>query len=124
MSRGSIMTETQIKEEYTKLMVSQLEAVTACNYYLDQHIRILLELQKMHEEWKSMNEIENLSEEEQEKNDIATRSLIVRIESGEELLKLIGRLKDKAQRKCNEINQKVDLFCKRHGIGETQSPNS
>ena len=124
MSRGSIMTETQIKEEYTKLMVSQLEAVTACNYYLDQHIRILLELQKMHEEWKSMNEIENLSEEEQEKNDIATRSLIVRIESGEELLKLIGRLKDKAQRKCNEINQKVDWFCKRHGVGKTDSPTS
>lgn len=36
------MTEEQIKKEYSKLLMEQIEATTACNYYLDKHIHLLL----------------------------------------------------------------------------------
>lgn len=60
--------------------------------------------------------MENLSDEELDKLNVELTSLVVRIESADELRKVLGRLKDKSQRKMNEINQKIVQFSKRHGM--------
>ena len=47
--------------------------------------------------------MEALSAEEQDKLQVELRAIIYRLEAAEELSQLIGRMKDKAQRKANEL---------------------
>ena len=110
------MTEEQIKKEYIKLMSARIEAVTVCNYYQEQHLQVLLQANKLLKEWKDREETENLSSEEQEKWNVDYITFLAQMDASDVLSKLLGRLKDKAQRKSNEINQRFELFCKRHGI--------
>ena len=42
------MTEEQIQKEYKKLLMAQIETASICNYYMDQHIRVLVEMRDMH----------------------------------------------------------------------------
>lgn len=114
------MTQEQILKEQNNLILVQMEALVTYNYYMDQHIRIMEELVSQQEASLSMEEIQNLSPEEREKKLFELKKNLARLEAGQEILKLIDRLKEKALRKNNEAKQRLDAFCKRYNLKNPQ----
>ena len=110
------MTEEKIQTEYYNLLVSHIQAMETCTYYREQNIRMMQELIPLQQEAVEMEIPEDLPSVEKNMKIIEFKRKLAQIEAAHELLKQLDRLKDKAQRKNNEAKQKLDAFCKRHGI--------
>lgn len=118
------MTEEQIKKEHNKLILAQMEAMTEVNLFYKYRIQILEELNAMGADLvksQSTESLQSLSEEELSKLNISVKKYTFHVKAGQELVTLIERMTAKSDRKLNEINKKLELFCKRHGIENTSA---
>ena len=118
------MTEEQIKKEHNKLILAQMEAMTEVNFFYKYRIQILEELNAMGADLlkgQSTESLPSLSEEELSKLNVSVKKYTFHVKAGQELVTLIERMTAKSDRKLNEINKKLDLFCKRHGIENTSA---
>ena len=115
------MSQDKINKEHCNLILEQLDAATACNYYAGYRIRILEEINTKFLEYKEIQAKTDLTPEEQEKQYSQLNELASFIEAAQEHHKLLARLHEKTQRKRNEIDQKLASFRKRHGIDMNRS---
>ena len=118
------MTEEQIKKEHNKLILAQMEAMTEVNFFYKYRIQILEELNTMGADLvkgQSTESLQSLSEEELSKLNVSVKKYTFHVKAGQELVTLIERMTAKSDRKLNEINKKLKLFCKRHGIENTSA---
>lgn len=118
------MTEEQIKKEHNKLILAQMEAMTEVNFFYKYRIQILEELNTMGADLvkgQSTESLQSLSEEELSKLNVSVKKYTFHVKAGQELVTLIERMTAKSDRKLNEINKKLELFCKRHGIENTSA---
>ena len=110
------MTKGQIQFEHYQLMLAWFEADAACKYYEDMHIHVLDESISQNKDKAEKEELEHLPPSELSKKVIELKEAFARVEASRELSKQIEKLKEKALRKRNEANKRLDLFCKRHGL--------
>lgn len=110
------MSQDKINKEHCNLMLEQLDAATACNYYAGYRIRILEEINAKFQEYQEIRAKTDLTPEERKKQYAQLDELVSFIKAAKEHHKLLARLHEKTQRKRNEIDQKLASFCKRHGI--------
>ena len=110
------MSQDKINREHCSLILEQLDAATACNYYAGYRIRVLEEMNTKFQEYKEIQAKTELTEEEKQKQYAQLDELSSFIEAAKEHHKQLTRLHEKAQRKRNEIVRKLESFRKRHGI--------
>ena len=110
------MTKGQIQFEHYQLMLAWFEADAACKYYEDMNLHVLEDAVSQNKDKAEMEELEHLPSSELSKKVIELKEAFARVEASKELSKQIEKLKDKALRKRNEANKRLDLFCKRHGF--------
>ena len=116
-----MMPQDKIYKEYCNLMLEQLNAATACNYYAGYRIRILEEMNTKFQEYKELQSKNGLTTEEKQVQCTQLDELASFMKAAQEHHKLLERLHEKTQRKRNEIDQKIASFRKRHGIEEPTS---
>ena len=113
------MTEEQILKEHAKLIKAQVETLTAINFYHDCRTQIWTQLNTMAEEIlssESARSVKDLSKEKASALDFRLQEYVFRQKAASELTTIIERMTAKSERKLNEIEKKLDAFCKRHGI--------
>ena len=112
------MNQDKIKKEYCSLMLEQLKATAACNYYSQHSINVLEDMKSKLEEYKELQAKTDLTEEAKQKQFTQLDELSTFLGAAQEHYKFLERMHDKAQRKLNEVEKKLASFCKRHGIEE------
>ena len=112
----SFVTNTTIRKELMRLVIAQLEACVVREYYTDQITRLLTEKLESTQALTEAVKVEGLSDEEREKLSFRLRQVELEGQACMEVTTLIRRLADKAQRKANEAEQRLNAFCKRYGI--------
>ena len=117
------MNPNKIDKEHSNLIVEQLSAVSACNYYADYRIRILEEINTKLKEYQELQAKTDLSEEERFAQYSQLEEISSFIMAAKEHHQLLQRLHEKSQRKQNEINHKLASFRKRHGLEEPSQKN-
>ena len=110
------MSQDKINREHCNLMLEQLNAATACNYYAGYRICVLEEMGTKFQEYKELQAKIGLTAEEKQVQCTQQDELASFMEAAQEHHKLLERLHEKSQRKRNEIDQKIASFRKRHGI--------
>lgn len=110
------MSQDKINREHCNLMLEQLNAATACNYYAGYRIRVLEEMNAKLREYKELQAQTDLTAEEKQVQCTQLDELASFMEAAQEHHKLLERLQEKSQRKLNEISQRLASFRKRHGI--------
>ena len=110
------MTQEQILFEHYQLQFAWLEADAACKYYDEINLQVMEDVVSQNEGKAEKEELEHLSPSELSKKLIEVKEAFARIEASKELSKQINKLKEKAIRRRNEAKQRLDAFCKRHGI--------
>ena len=111
------MTE-KLKNEYGKLLQANIEAQTIHIFYIEQSAKFSEEIRVLHNQQKTMDkeELEKLPEEERWKAIMRMQKQAICLQEALKLLDLIERQRDKAKRKSNETKQRLESFCKHHGI--------
>lgn len=107
---------SEIRKELMRLVIAQLEASVVRKYYTDQITRMLTEKLESTRALTESIKVEELSDEEREQLSFKLRQVELEGKACMEATTLIRRLADKANRKVNETEQRVNAFCKRHGI--------
>lgn len=110
------MKKERILFEHYKLTLDWFQANAAYNYYADMYIRIMEETISNESDKAEKEDFLHLPPTELSKKMIEFKEAYARIEASKELTKQIDRLREKALRKKNEAKQRMDLFCKRHGL--------
>ena len=78
--------------------------------------RLLTEALENAKHLNTQQDLENLSSEECEKLSYQVRMAHIEGQACQEIITLMRRLADKASRKANETEQRINALCKRHGI--------
>ena len=112
------MNPNKIDKEHCKLIMEQLSATAACNYYADYRIRILGEINAKLMEFQELQAKTDMSEEERFAQYSQLEEISSFIMAAKEHHQLLQRLHEKSQRKRNEIEHKLASFRKRHGLEE------
>ena len=112
------MDQKKINKEHCKLIMEQLSATAACNYYADYRIRILGEINAKLKEYQELQAKTDMSEEERFARYAQLEEMYAFIVAAQEHHQLLQRLHEKSQRKRNEIDHKLASFRKRHGLEE------
>lgn len=107
---------SEIRKELMRLVIAQLEASLVRKYYTDQITRMLTEKLESTRALTESAKVEGLSDEEREQLSFKLRQDELESQACMEATTLIRRLANKANRKANEAEQRVNAFCKRHGI--------
>ena len=107
---------SEIRKELLKLMIAELEASVVYRYYTNQITRMLTDVCDSTQALTKSVKVEELSDEEREKLRFKLRQSELEGRACKEATTLIRRLADKAQRKVNEAEQRLNAFCKRHDI--------
>ena len=107
---------SEIRKELMRLVIAQLEASLVRKYYTNQITRMLTEKLESTRALTESAKVEGLSDEEREQLSFKLRQDELESQACMEATTLIRRLADKASRKANEAEQRVNAFCKRHGI--------
>ena len=107
---------SEIRKELMRLVIAELEASLVHKYYTDQITRMLTEKLESTQALTESVKIEELSDEEREQLSFKLRQAELEGKACMEATTLIRRLADKALRKANEAEQRLNAFCKRHGI--------
>ncbi len=107
---------SEIRKEFMRLVIAQLEASVVEKYYTDQITRMLTEKLESTQVLTESVKVEELSDEEHEQLSFKLRQAELENQACMEATNLIRRLADKANRKANEAEQRLNAFCKRHGI--------
>lgn len=110
------MLDPKIRKEILRLTTIQLEATIEANYYNTQMTRLLTEALENAKHVNTQQDLENLSSEECEKLSYQVRMAHIEGQACQEIITLMRRLADKASRKANETEQRINALCKRHGI--------
>ena len=110
------MSQNKINKEHCKLVIEQLSAMAACNYYADYRIRILEEINTKLKEYQELQAKTDLSEEERFAQYSQLEEISSFIMAAKEHHQLLQRLHEKSQRKRNEIDHRLASFRKRHGL--------
>ena len=109
------MTQEQIYKEYFKLMLSCHDAATAHSFYWDQYIKLVEELEAIQSAYDERIKQEEASQVTPQTT-FSINEELSRIKAGLELLKHLKLMQEKSKRKQTEAEQKLNTFCKRHGI--------
>ena len=112
------MYQNNITKEHCKLVIEQLSAMAACNYYADYRIRILGEINAKLKEYQELQIKTDVSEEERFARYTQLEEINSFVMAAQEHHQLLQRLHEKSQRKRNEIDHKLASFRKRHGLEE------
>ena len=112
------MDQKKINKEHCKLIMEQLFATAACNYYADYRIRILGEINAKLKEYQELQVKTGASEEERFAQYSQLEEISSIIMAAKEHHQLLQRLHEKSKRKRNEIDHKLASFRKRHGLEE------
>ena len=112
------MSQDKINKEHCKLVIEQLSAMAACNYYADYRIRVLGEINAKLKEYQELQIKTDASEEERLVRYTQLDEMYAFIMAAQEHHQLLQRLHEKSQRKRNEIDHKLASFRKRHGLEE------
>ena len=110
------MLDSKIRKELLRLTTIQLEATIEANYYSKQMTQLLTEALENSRQLNVTPNLETLSMEECVKLSKEARVLQVEGRACQEIVVLVHRLADKANRKANETEQRINALCKRHGI--------
>ena len=110
------MDQNKINKEHCKLIIEQLSAMAACNYYADYRIRVLGEINAKLKEYQELQVKTDASEEERLARYTQLEEMYAFIVAAQEHHQLLQRLHEKSQRKRNEIDHKLASFRKRHGL--------
>lgn len=110
------MIDIKIRKELLRLATVQLEATIEANYYNTQMSQLLTEALENSQQLNVTPNFETLSMEECLKLSKGARVLTVEGRACQEIVSLVRRLADKAKRKANEAEQRINALCKRHGI--------
>lgn len=110
------MDQNKINKEHCKLIMEQLSATAACNYYADYRIRILGEINAKLKEYQELQMKTDVPEEERFARYAQLEEMYAFIVSAQEHHQLLQRLHEKSKRKLNEIDHKLTSFRKRHGL--------
>ena len=110
------MIDIKIRKELLRLATVQLEATIEANYYNTQMSQLLTEALENSQQLNVTPNLETLSMEECLKLSKEARVLMVEGRACQEIVSLVRRLADKAKRKANEAEQRINALCKRHGI--------
>ena len=110
------MLDPKIRKEILRLTTIQLEATIEANYYNTQMTRLLTEALENAKHVNTQQDLETLSNEECEKLSYQVRMAHIEGQACQEIITLMRRLADKASRKANETEQRINALCKRHGI--------
>lgn len=116
------MNQDQIALEYRKLLLDQIKALTANECFIRYEMELSKSIRSLDEEFLSNKDVETSSEEERYLQDIKQVQRAYQIEAHQELITTVKRLTDKAIRRQNEIQKKMELFCKRHGLNADGTP--
>ena len=103
---------SEIRKELMRLVIAQLEASLVRKYYTNQITRMLTEKLESTRALTESAKVEGLSDEEREQLSFKLRQDELESQACMEATTLIRRLANKANRK----EQRVNAFCKRHGI--------
>ena len=110
------MSQDKINKEHCKLVIEQLSAMAACNYYADYRIRILGEINAKLKEYQERQVKTDASEEERLARYTQLEEINSFVIAAQEHHQLLERLHEKSKRKLNEIDHKLASFRKRHGL--------
>ena len=110
------MLDSKIRKELLRLTTIQLEATIEANYYSKQMTQLLTEALENTKHVNTQQDLETLSMEECVKFSKEARVLQVEGRACQEIVALVHRLADKANRKANETEQRINALCKRQGI--------
>ena len=110
------MLDPKIRKEILRLTIIQLEANIESNYYNTQMARLLTDALENAKHVNTQQDLETLSSEECEKLNYQARIAHIEGQACQEIVTLMRRLADKANRKANEAEQRIKALCKRHGI--------
>ena len=110
------MDQKKINKEHCKLIMEQLSATVACNYYADYRIRILGEINAKLKEYQELQMKTDVPEEERFTRYAQLDEMYAFIVSAQEHHQLLERLHEKSKRKRNEIDHKLASFRKRYGL--------
>ena len=117
------MDQKKINKEHCNLIIEQLSATAACNYYADYRIRILGEINAKLKEYQELQVKTDMSEEERFTRYSQLDEMYAFIIAAQEHHQSLERLHEKSQRKRNEIDHKLASFRKRHGLEELSQKN-
>lgn len=112
------MAQDKINKEHCKLVIEQLSAMAACNYYADYRIRVLGEINAKLKEYQELQVKTDASEEERLARYTQLEEINSFVMAAQEHHQLLQRLHEKSKRKLNEIDHKLASFRKRHGLEE------
>ena len=112
------MAQDKINKEHCKLVIEQLSAMAACNYYADYRIRVLGEINAKLKEYQELQVKTDASEEDRLARYTQLEEMYAFIVAAQEHHQLLQRLHEKSQRKRTEIDHKLASFRKRHGLEE------
>ncbi len=110
------MLDPKIRKELLRLTTVQLEATIAANYYSKLMTQLLTEALENTKRVNTQQDLETLSMEECVKLSKEARVLQIEGQACQEIVALVHRLADKANRKANETEQRINALCKRQGI--------
>ena len=110
------MDQNKINKEHCKLIIEQLSATAACNYYADYRIRVLSEINAKLKEYQELQVKTDASEEERFARYTQLEEINSFVMAAQEHHQLLERLHVISKRKLNEIDHKLASFRKRHGL--------
>ena len=112
------MSQNKILLEYHNLMIAHIQAIESSNYYSAQRIRLMQELIPLQKEVLEMDINHELTDKEKQNKIIEFKRLQAKIDASFELLKQMDRLTEKAERKSNEAQKRLEQYSKRHELEE------
>ena len=99
------MDQKKINKEHCNLIIEQLSATAACNYYADYRIRVLSEINAKLKEYQELQVKTDASEEERFARYTQLEEINSFVMATQEHHQLLERLHEKSKRKLNEIDQ-------------------
>lgn len=110
------MTEEQIKNEIQSLLEAITGAIIEHNFYLNQRIRVLQELNEIQNGILQLPKTDELSDEELYKRYHHIQGEQIKIKAANEIIASIKKLELHAKRRHEEKTKKLEKFCKQHGL--------